>query len=219
MIASQLISDIVTPIKTSETGASAINHMAVYHVRHLPIVNNEHFLGLISEEEIYDNETDEAVGSYRLSMIRPYCRMDEHIFEVMQKMALYKLTLIPVLDNNDVYKGAVVLEDLLTFYAESFSFKEPGSILVVETPKRDYSLSEIARIAESENANILASFVTINHQNSRLSITLKVDIMEVSRLVRAYERYDYYVLGKFTENEYEDTLQSRYESLMKYLDI
>lgn len=219
MIASQLISDIVTPIKTSETGSSAINHMAVFHVRHLPIVNNEHFLGLISEEEIYDNDMDEAVGSYRLSMLRPYCRMDEHVFEIMQKMALYNLTLIPVLNYEDEYLGAVVLEDLLKFYAESFSFKESGSVIVVETSRRDYSLSEIARIAESEGATILASFVTINPDSSNIVVTLKVNIMELSRLAQAYERYNYNVSGKFTEEDFEDTLKSRYDSLMRYLDV
>ena len=219
MIASRLISDIVTPIKTSETGSSAINHMAVYHVRHLPIVNNEQFLGLVSEEEIYDNDIDEAVGSYRLSMVRPYCKEDEHIFEVMQKMALFKLSLIPVLDDKEHYKGSVVLEDLLMYYAESFSFKEPGSILVVETSRRDYSLSEIARIAESEGATILASFVTINPDSSNIVVTLKVNTMELSRLGQSFERFGYDISGKFTEDDFEDQLQSRYESLMRYLNV
>ncbi len=219
MIASKLISDIVTPIKTSETGASVINHMAVYHVRHLPIVNNEQFLGLISEEEIYDNNIDEAIGSYRLSMVRPFCREDEHIFEIMQKMALYNLTLIPVLDEKDNYKGAIVQEDLLGYYADSFSFREPGSIMVIETTRRDYSLSEIARIAESEGASILSSFITVNPDSNNLMVTLKVNIMELSRLGQAFERFNYSVSGKFTKEDFEDSLKSRYDSLMRYLDV
>lgn len=219
MIASRLISNIVTPLKTSDTGSSAVNHMAVYHVRHLPIVNNEQFLGLVSEEEVYDNDIDEPVGSYRLSMVRPFCREDEHIFEIMQKMSLFNLTLIPVLDEEDNYLGAVVLEDLLNYYADSFSFREPGSIMVIETTRSDYSLSEIARIAESEGATILSSFITINPDSSNLLVTLKVNIMELSRLGQAFERYNYSISGKFTENDFEDSLKSRYDSLMRYLDV
>jgi CBS domain-containing protein len=219
MVAQGIISDIVTPIKTSDTGESTINHMAVYHVRHLPIVNNEQFLGLISEEEVYDNLLQEPIGSYRLSMVRPFCREDEHIFEIMQKMALYKLTLIPVLDYEDNYLGSIVLEDLLLYYAESYSFKEPGSILVIETSKQDYSLSEIARIAESENVNILASFMTSKPDSSALKVTLKLNSMELSRLAAAYERFDYRVSGRFTEDDFDDALKDRYDAFMRYLDV
>ena len=219
MIAANIISDIVTPIRTSETGESAINHMSVFHVRHLPIVNKEEFLGLISEEEIYNNDTSEPVGSYRLNMVRPFCREDEHIFEIMQKMALYKLTLIPVLDAQDKYLGAVVLEDLLLFYAESFSFKEVGSIIVLETSRMNYLMSEIARIAESEGASILSSFLTTVPDSAQLTVTLKLNIMELSRVVAAFERFGYHVQGKFTEEEFEDALKNRYDSLMRYLNV
>jgi predicted transcriptional regulator len=219
MIAQEIISDIITPVKTSDTGETIINHMAVYRVRHLPIVNNRQFLGLISEEEIYNHNVHEPAGSYRLTMIRPYCKLDEHIFEVMQKMALYGLTLIPVLDEDDNYMGSVVLEDLLKYYAESFSFSEPGSILVIDTIRRDYALSEIARIAESENSSILAAFITRSPSSEGIKVTLKLNTLELSRVAAAFERYDYQVSGKFTENEYEDALKSRYDALMKYLDI
>ena len=134
-------------------------------------------------------------------------------------MALYGLTLIPVLDDEDNYMGSVVLEDLLKFYAESFSFSEPGSILVIDTTRRDYSLSEIARIAESENATILAAFITKNPNSEGIKVTLKLNSLELSRVAAAFERYDYQVSGKFTENDYEDALKSRYDALMKYLDI
>ena len=83
----------------------------------------------------------------------------------------------------------------------------------------NYSLSEIARIAESENATILCSFLTHLEDSNALYVTLKVNVMDLSRLAAAFERFEYPVTGKFTEEDYEDTLKSRYESLLKYLEI
>ena len=76
MTASDLISDLVSPAKTSDTGEELLTMMGVYHLRHLPIVNNKELLGVISEDEILSQDVDAAVGSYPLSMRRPFVEMD-----------------------------------------------------------------------------------------------------------------------------------------------
>lgn len=44
MLAKELISDIILPLKTSDTGITALNWMEEFRVSHLPIVNNQDFL-------------------------------------------------------------------------------------------------------------------------------------------------------------------------------
>ncbi|MBK7010697.1 MAG: CBS domain-containing protein [Saprospiraceae bacterium] len=133
------------PLKTSDTGEEAISIMNVYHVKHLPIVNHTELLGLISEDDILSHDLDAPIGSYRLSLVNPYCHENEHLFEVMQKMALNKLTVIPVVDQDNTFKGLVSIEDVVNFFGDSFAFKEPGSIIILETDRKNYSLSEIAQ--------------------------------------------------------------------------
>ena len=219
MIASQLISSLIMPLVTSDTGEEAITLMSINHVKHLPIVNNSQLLGIISEADILSHNMDEAIGSYQLSLVRPYAYESDHLFEVMSKMASNHLTVIPVVDKEENYMRLITQEDLLQFYASSFSFTEPGSIIVLETNKREYSLAEISRIIEGEDAAILSSFLTSDEESTSVMVTVKINRQDSGRIIAALERYDYEVKGTFSELEYIDELKERYDALMSYLNV
>ena len=99
MIAENLISDAIIPLRTSDTGSEALSIMSEFYVRHLPIVNREELLGLISEDEILDYDAGEAVGSYRLNLQHIFVRVTDHLYDVMRLIAEYHLTAIPVVDD------------------------------------------------------------------------------------------------------------------------
>ena len=219
MIANELISHTVSPLRTSDLGEEAITMMHVFHVKHLPFVNNEQLLGVISEEEILRNNLAEAIGSYSLSMRRPYANIEDHMFEVMSVMAENNLSIVPVIDNDGNYKGLITQDDLIQFYANSFSFSEKGSIIVIKTNKRDYSLAELSRIIEMENASILTSFLTSNTETNEILVTLKLSIQDIQHVLAALKRYEYTIKATFSEVEYMDTLKERYDSLMHFLNV
>jgi len=219
LIAKELISKTIDSLRPSDTGEETITMMGVYHVKHLPIVNNEQLLGLISEEEILDKDMNEPIGSYRLGMIKPYVQANDHLFEVMKIMAQYKLSVIPVVDQDNKYLGLITQEDLISFFAVSFSFAEAGSIIVIETDKINYSLSEISRIVEGEGGTILATFLARMEDSTKVQITVKINQMSVGRIVASLERFDYHIHGAFTEDDYENILKDRYNSLMSYLNV
>ncbi|MFK7809572.1 MAG: CBS domain-containing protein [Saprospiraceae bacterium] len=219
MIAGNLISQAIVPLKTSDTGEEALSIMADYYVKHLPIVNNEQLLGLISEEDLLDHDVAEPLGSYQLSLNRPYAKADDHIYKVLHVLSEFKLTVIPVVDREDNYLGMITQDDLLRFFAQIGSFTEPGSIIVLEMGKRDYSLSQIAQIAESENAAILSSFITSSLDSTRIDVTIKVNKPEVQRIISTFDRFNIKVKATFQEATYLDGLKDRYDSLMSYLNV
>jgi signal-transduction protein with cAMP-binding, CBS, and nucleotidyltransferase domain len=219
LIARDLLSQSLLPAHTSDTGEEALNMMQVYHVRHLPIVNHEQLLGVVSEEDILIHDTKEAIGTYRLSFLRPYSLESEHLFEVMTKMGRYQLTMIPVIDKNEIYLGVITMEDLLQYFATHFSFSDPGSIIVIETSKGNYSLAEIARIAESEDVSILSSFINNIPENNRMYITLKLNRQDITSFKASLERFGYDISATFSEVGYQDGLKERYDALMSYLNI
>lgn len=219
MTARELISHEVDPLRTSDTGEEAIAMMGIYHVKHLPIVNNQQLLGLISEDDILDKTLSEPIGSYQLSMLKPYANQNDHLFEVMGLLAEYRLTLIPVVDRELQYMGCITQEDLIQYYAKSFSFAEPGSIIVLETDRINYSLAEIARIVEGENGAIIGSFITAVDDSTRVQITIKINQQSIGAIVASLQRFEYFIKGTYSEREYEDVLQDRYDSLMNYLNV
>lgn len=219
MIAKRLISSDIIPIKTSETGEVALQLMSDNLVRHLPIVNKSELLGTLSEDDVLAHDSSEPIGSYNLSLNRISAQEDMHLFDVMNLMSEYRLSVIPVVDEGDVYLGAICLEDLLNFFTRSFSLAETGSIIVLEMHKIDYSLAEIAQIVESERAAILCTFITTTADSMKVFVTLKINKQEIGTILSAFERYEITVKASYSETEYIDSLKERYDSLMNYLSV
>jgi acetoin utilization protein AcuB len=219
MIARDLISEDIVPLKTSNTGEDALSLMSDFHVRHLPIVNNRQLLGLISEDEIMEYDTDEPVGSYELKMLHPYVHDRDHIYDIMRLLNEYRLTMIPVVDKDQNYLGVVSLHDLLRYFAESASFSEHGSVIVLSVNKHNYSLAQIARIVESEGGVILNSFITSSPDSTELQITLKINRPDIHKILSSFARFDYEITASFSESEYMDSLQEHYDSFMTYMNV
>ena len=209
----------MSPLRTSDTGEEALTIMHVYHVKHMPIVNETQLLGTISEEDILMHDLDEPIGSYHLSRTKGHVNPDAHLFDVMAKMAEYHLTTIPVLSEDGEYMGVINHEGLIHFYAESFSFKQPGSILVLEMNRRDYSLAEISRIIEQEQIAILSAFLTSESDTAKVFVTLKIATQESQRATATLLRHGYEVRASYSEDVYFEDMKERYDSLMAYLNV
>ena len=219
MIARELISQLVHPLRTSDTGEQALTYMQVYHLKHMPIVNNSQLLGTISEEDITTSPLDEPIGSFSLGLNKAFVRETDHLFEIMSVMAENKLSAVPIVDLKGDFLGLVTLEDLIQYYARSFSFSEPGGILVIEVQQSDYSLAEISRIIESESALVLSSFLTHDEASKRMYVTLKTNQSDTQHLQATLERFGYTIKATFSEEGYFESLQDHYEAFLHYLNV
>ncbi len=221
MVAKDLISEVIPSLKTSDLGQTALNWMEIFRISHLPIVNNQEFLGLISDADIYDmNQPDEPIGNHALTLLKPFVTSEQHMFEVIGLAARLKLTVIPVLDSNQVYKGAITTNDLIRHIAEMSSMDQPGAIIVLEIIERDYTLSQIAQIVESNNIKVLSMYITSPPDSTKLEITLKLNSNDLSSVIRTFERYNYEVRTWVASSDSIDQFyQERFDLLMKYLNI
>jgi CBS domain-containing protein len=220
MIARHLISEEILPLKTSNTGEQALSMMEELKVSHLPIVNNEVFLGLISDQDIYDlNNLQEPLGNYKLSLKHPYVNEHQHLYNVLKLVNEMKLSLIPVLDDHNRYLGCITLFDLVNSMARSFSLENPGGIIVLEMSQNDYDLSEIARIVESNDAKVLSLFLSTHIDSTRLEVVLKMNRTDLGGVLQTFDRYGYYVKASFGDEEDRDDLKENYDSLMNYLKL
>ncbi|MNE77340.1 hypothetical protein D3C80_1736450 [compost metagenome] len=107
----------------------------------------------------------------------------------------------------------------MTLVANTASIKEVGGIVVLEMNRVDYSLAQIAQIVESDNARILSSFIMSSSDTTKLEVTLKISEVDLSRIIRSFERYDMVVKASFQRSSDQDDMQFRYDALMNYLNI
>jgi acetoin utilization protein AcuB len=221
MIAKDLISEVIPTLKTSDLGQTALNWMEIFRVSHLPIVNNQDFIGLISDADIYDmNKPDEPIGNHELTLFKPYVEAEQHIFEVIGLASRLKLSVVPVLDSNNHFKGVITTSDLIRHIAGISSLDQPGGIIVLELVERDYSLSQIAQIVEGNNVKILSMYITSPPESTKLEVTLKVNTTELVSVIKTFERYNYEVKTWVTTSDSMDRFYSeRFDHLMKYLNI
>jgi acetoin utilization protein AcuB len=152
--------------------------------------------------------------------LKPYVSDNQHLFEVIGLAARLKLSVVPVLDSKNHYKGVITTSDLIRHIAGISSMDQPGGIIVLELIERDYSLSHIAQIVESNNIKVLSMYITSPAESTRLEVTLKVNTTDLLALIKTFERYNYDVKTWVTTNDSIDSFYSeRFDLLMKYLNM
>jgi CBS domain-containing protein len=221
MLAKEMISDVVPSLKTSDTGQTALNWMELFRVSHLPIVNENDYLGLISDSDVYDlNQPEEPIGNHTLSLPRPFVYGNRHIYEVIALAARHKLTVVPVLGEDNHFRGVITYNDIIRGMASFSSVDQPGGLIILKVLSQDYSMSRISQIVESDNARILSMHITSNPDSTSLEITLKVSTTDLTSIIKTFERYSYEVTTWITDNDELDRFYTdRYNQLMKYLNM
>jgi len=221
MIARDLITDSITPLKTSDSGALALGFMDEYRISHLPIVNNLDFLGVISDTDIFNlNAFDDPIGNHTLTLTGAYVREFQPIYEVIQNFASLKLTVMPVLDEKNQYIGAITLANLVHNLAKITSIDTQGGIIILEINDKDYSLSQICQIVESNDATVLSSYITSFPDSTKLEVTLKINRLDIGSILQTFNRYGYNIISSYSNKDaYSEIIQERFDSLMNYLNI
>lgn len=220
MIAPDLISDSIPPLYVDHTGEHALTLMHEYNVNQLPVIENKKYCGLISMEEIFaSHHVGKTIANIQPALRQPFAKNTAHVFDVMKTAVEFNVKVVPVVDDENNYLGLISAESCLRAFATLNSVKEEGGILELEISQKDYSLSEIAKIAEENNANILCLYTHTNRGEGVTEITLKVNTTELTVLVAAFERYNYEVKSIYNDTEYTEDLQHRYDSLMRYLNV
>lgn len=220
MLANELITDVILPLRTSDTGLQALNWMDEYKVEHLPIVSESKYLGIISDVDIYSAENpSEAIGNHSLSLSNISVKLNQSVFEVIKIVASHKLSLIPVVDDANNYLGTITLKRIMQFLAEISAVQSPGGIVILEINVNDYNMSEISQIVESNDTKILSLFIKTYPDSTKLEVIIKTNKIDINPLLQTFNRYNYVVKASFTEDNYMDILQNRFDSLMNYLNI
>ena len=220
MRALSLITEDIPPLTHNDTGERALNWMDEFKVSHLPVLKVGNFVGVISETEVLNKmDLNKPLDELFQHLPRPYVNAGDHIYQILSKIAEFKLSLIPILDDDENYLGCTTVHHLMTLIANTGSIKENGGILVLEMARSDYSMSEIAQIVESNDARILSSYIMSSPDSTNIELTLKLNKIELDRIIRTFERYDYIIKASFQKSNENDDMQFRYDSLMNYLNL
>ncbi|MFN5704502.1 MAG: CBS domain-containing protein [bacterium] len=219
MLSAEIINDLIPPLKTSDSGDRALSLMEDFKISHIPIVNDTEFLGLISEDDIIEMpDTFEPISTISINFHKPYVHDWQHIYDVMKLMSDMKLSVVPVLDEHDQYLGIISVNTMVDYFARITSLESQGAVIVIEVDTRNYLLSEIARIVESNDAHILSSYIDSDRDSTKIKVTIKVDKEDVGGIVQTFQRFNYTVSSLYKHKDKTDDTKERFDSFMRYLN-
>jgi CBS domain-containing protein len=219
MIIDELISPIVPTLLPSDTGDHALNIMEEAHLTQLPMVKENEYIGLVKESDVLDLSKPSDTLNGNFGTYRPAVRAGGHPFDAMRIAHQQNLDVVPVVNSKDQYVGSITRDDLLKYITENSGVDNPGGILVLQMEPRNYSLTEIARICESEDVLVMSSQISNNTTTGLLEVTLKTNRTNLEPVIASFERHDYEVKEVFGAQAGQEEVMSRYNLLMNFINM
>lgn len=221
MIAKDLINYMIPPLKPQDEISKARQWMEELRLSELPVTENGRFLGIIDEEMLFNDELRyDLVGDYPL--LGQQCKVQSHVhyYDVLKTSGKEGFRLVAVIDELQQYIGVISIEDVVEAFAKNSSVTTPGAIIGLRMKFHDYTLSEISRIIESNEAKILSSYLSPHAEEpTDLQLTLKINKEDVSHIIASLEQSGFYVENSFNTANSSFDEKERIDSLMKYLKI
>lgn len=220
MLAIELNTTIIPALQLDDTVGKALQLILDFKVSHLSVVSEEKYLGLIGEADLL------AAGNKKMHInllqdefINVSIKENDHFLKAVNISNEFNISQVPVVNNDNDFLGSISDQDLLKNLGNFSGAKEVGGLIVLEMKRSQFSISEISRIVESNEAIISHINTTIHPETGLLTVTIKINKKDLSMVVAAFGRYEYDVIYYFGEEKFENQIQSNYLHLMNYLDI
>jgi acetoin utilization protein AcuB len=220
MLAVELNNNNIPHLQLQDTVAKALQLASDYKVSHLPVVLEEKFLGLISEEDLSDVHNKNVVIEHlQKDFIAASINENDHFLKAVNVSNQFQTNIVAVINFEQELIGTISGQTLLHTLGHFSGSQDMGGIIVLEMEKTQFSISEISRIVESNEAYVLHLNTVFQPETGLLRVTVHINKKELSAVIAAFERYEYNVIHYFGEERFENEIHSNYRHLMNYLDI
>ncbi|MGH2644698.1 MAG: CBS domain-containing protein, partial [Chitinophagaceae bacterium] len=104
MLAIELISPIIPIVNELDTPARALRLMSEFHLSQLPFVEDDQYICLLEENGLLDQDDPEMLlKNVNLPYLKPAVKGSSHFFEALKIAGDFKLSLVPVVDDESHY--------------------------------------------------------------------------------------------------------------------
>ena len=199
--------------------ATAKKQFTKLSVNYLPVVENNHLLGVLSgrELDILENSSDNLNDySYLLESFFSY--EYDNWFDLLKNFIQNETDVLPILDKNHVFLGYCELKAVLEIFSETPFINTNGLVLTIEKEAKDFSLSQITQIVESNKTKLFGLFIS-NQTEKTTQLILKISTENTNEIIQTFRRYGYTIISEVVDDHYLEELKNRSEYLQKYLNL
>ena len=220
MVTTDLINNNIPQLQLQDKIVKALQLIADFHVTHLPVVAQGKYVGLISEEDLLDAESEnQLIESLETFFIPQFVTETDHFLNAVKFANQHESSVVPIVNEQKELLGTATVSELLKSLGNFSGADEIGGIIVMEMERHQFAISEISRIVESNDATILHLNTTTHPVSGILTVTLHVNKREIAPIVATFERYEYTITFYNGDQSLENEVSGNYKHLMNYLDI
>jgi CBS-domain-containing membrane protein len=219
MLNQQIISPEIKPLHLAQTVEQALEEMDSHLLLHLPVVVEGQYKGLLSSDDLLDADAQQLIGDMQVPTVLASVAAHEHFFSAVRTMANQNLSALPVVAANQEYVGTITRQQLFLHVANALGLQSSGALIVLQLEPRQFSISELSKLVETNDATITQLNTSIDEASGLLTITIRLNKEEVSGIIATLQRYDYHVEYYSGEEHYENELRHNYNHLMNFLTI
>lgn len=219
MLASTIAIKGFPMLQLEDKAAFVLQCMEDFEVQHLPIIKDDYFIGLVNKSAVLDIDASESISILSDQFERIAIAGKAHFLTALDLYSKHHLTLLPVLNEQQECIGVIPQQNLNELLAQFLGVAQPGAILVLAVLPYQYSLAEMSRLVETNNAQILQLNTHFDETAGSLTITLKINKEEATAIIATFQRYNYQVLHYFGNATVHNDIEEHYHHLMNYLDV
>jgi CBS domain-containing protein len=219
MLVSDIIQTSVPVLHYTDTVEYAIALLQDNSMQHIAVINNENYEGLLSMDELLSADERDTIAALANKLMHVSITEDQYFLTALKLITEYNITALPVLSAGKEYVGLVTETILLQTLATFTGIEVPGGVFVLEMPKEKFSIGEICRLIETNDAFVTQVNTYTDHLSGMLVVAFKINKTEISDILATLQRYEYTVKYFFGEEHYENTLKENFENLMAYLNV
>lgn len=221
MLAATLINPMIPILKLTDTVGTALDWMDEFRTRQLVVADSGLYKGIVSEDILFDiSDTTQPLSRIIIQHEDVFAVEDNHPYELLRLVTQFSLDIIPVVNENKNVTGTILVRDLVERFVSELGIQEKGAVLVLKIAERDYSLSEISRLIESNGTKVLSSYYSSSeslHPADTSFLTLKLNRTNINPIIATLERFGYDIEEAHANDPIESVDQERLDMLLRYL--
>lgn len=212
--------DLYPTLKLQDSLLKAGKLMDVHQTSLLAVVEKGIFKGIITRAILSEHFPEEKISSMINSLSKEAAWWDADGMLALPFFEKYQSPIFPLIDEGEKFRGYYTMELLAEDLLRSKYNAEEGGILKVQfNPQRD-AISGIIAILEENKALVVKSFLKDRQEEGLLPLlTLQVKTQQIQVLVQHLERHGYLVENAFRLVGAEEVDHSRYDLLMKFINM
>ncbi len=221
MLAIDLINVDIPLLKPTDTVGQALVWMQDNRLQQLIIADEHNYTGIIDEDTLLNYDDECTLEHVQVLFPQVLIQSHQHIYEIANILSTHEgVKIVGVVEDSKLI-GCITAESIFRHFAHLLGAQEPGAILEIAIKGRDYSLSEIARLIESNQVKVLSTYLSgsMYEIEKPLTLFIKLNQTDIGSTIATLERFGYMVQSTYANEPVESIDQQRFDLLMKYLNM